>query len=193
MPTASVLSGDFWTQFVLVVIFGAALVAVGVACGLAYARFQRPPVPDETFVRELAAHHTLATRMAVLACQYSQDHAVRLLALDVAVEQSERLGRLSHWLTTPLDDVRDTERTRSLRANRTTAHRFDILFLDWLLDNRIEGVEIAESGMDGPGAAVAKEVAVSHTNQADLIDDMLAERRARIQRFANRPQWLGRG
>lgn len=54
------------------------------------------------------------------------------------------------------------------------------------------GVEIAESGMDGPAAAVAEEVAVSHTKQADLVEDLLAERRARIQRFADRPQWLRR-
>lgn len=193
MPVNSLLSGDFWTQFLLVAVFGIALVAVGVACGVAYARVQRPPQPDETFVRELAAHHTMATRMAVLACQYSQDHAVRLLALDIAVEQSERLGHLTQWLSTPVGDVRDTERTRQLQANRTLGHRFDIMFLEWLLDNRIEGVELAETGMDGPAATVAKEVATSHTEQADRVEDLLAERRARIHRFADRPRWLGNG
>jgi hypothetical protein len=191
VPVNSLLSGDFWTQFLLVAVFGVALVAVGVACGMAYARVQRPPQPDETFVRELAAHHTMATRMAVLACQYSQDHAVRLLALDIAVEQSERLGHLTHWLSTPVDDVRDTERTRQLQANRTSGHRFDIMFLEWLLDNRIEGIELVEAKPDGPAIAVVEEVLTSHTRQADLIEDLLAERRARIQRFADRPRWLG--
>jgi DUF305 family protein family protein len=105
MRVDALLSGAFVGQFLLVCLFGTALVAVGVACGLAVARHRRIPGSprvvfsdaDLDFMTGLSAHDREAAEVAMLACRHSQDAAVRALALDVVAEQHERLGRVTGW------------------------------------------------------------------------------------------------
>lgn len=193
----ALLSGAFVGQFLLVCLFGTALVAVGVACGLAVARHRRTPGPshvvfsdaDLGFMTGLSALDREAAEVAMLACRHSQDAAVRTLAVDVVAEQHERLGRVTGWrdLGVPEVDRPPTTDTGPLRVlRRATGRRFDVLFLEWLLRNREDTMSVAESVVDVTGtpavAAVAEEVLTRHEQQQLMLRDMAAERGRRSHR-----------
>lgn len=197
MRVDALLSGAFVGQFLLVCLFGTALLAVGVACGLAMARHRHTPVPpgvvfsdaDLDFMTGLSAHDREAAEVAMLACRHSQDAAVRALALDVVAEQHERLGRVTGWQDLGAPDVdhprsTDTGPLRVLR--RATGRRFDVLFLEWLLRNREDTTAVAESVVDVTGtpavAAVAEDVLTRHERQQRMLRDMAAERGRRSYR-----------
>jgi uncharacterized protein (DUF305 family) len=193
----ALLSGAFVGQFLLVCLFGTALVAVGVACGLAVARHRHTPGPprvvfsdaDLDFMTGLSTLDREAAEVAMLACRHSQDAAVRALALDVVAEQHERLGRVAGWRDLGAPDVdqpirSDTGPLRVLR--RATGRRFDVLFLEWLLRNREDTMSVAESVVDVTGspavAAVAEEILTRHEQQQLIVRDMAVERGRRSYR-----------
>lgn len=195
MPFDTLLSGAFWGQFVLLTLFGAVLIAIGVACGLAVARHRRTS-PSEVFsdadiefMAELATYDKEAARMAKLASRQSQDPAVRALALDVIAEQCERVGRVAGWrdLGVPAAErPLETDTGPLLMLRRATGRRFDVLFLEWLQRNREDTTAVAESVLDETATPavtlLAEDILARHERQQGVLRDMAADRGRRNYR-----------
>jgi uncharacterized protein (DUF305 family) len=88
------------TQFLLLAVVGLLALVTAAVVGYAVAGPQPPgdASADAGFARDMAAHHAQAVDMAEIIRGRTTDPAVRTLATDIALTQTEQMGEMHGWL-----------------------------------------------------------------------------------------------
>lgn len=130
-----------------------------------------PPEPsavDVGFCQDMAVHHAQATLMAQLAMDFSRTPAVRAIARQILITQSEERGTLTGWLTTwkkpqlpsgpPMSWMPGHQHARTMPGMATQreldglagaeGQAFDTRFLRLMVRHHAGGIQMAQAARD---------------------------------------------
>ncbi|SFQ69611.1 Uncharacterized conserved protein, DUF305 family [Amycolatopsis arida] len=202
-----------WVRLLLLAGALAAAVLVGGTGGLLLADHPRaagprPNAVDVGFAQDMTVHHRQAVTMAGWARDHSDDPAIRQLAFDIELGQTEQIGRMQGWLglwsraamppDEPMRWMRHDDYARHAAPGRTmpgmatpaeldrlrslSGPELDVYFLQLMIRHHQGGVPMLHAATGGAALGevrnLAQQMLTAQTAETRAMTAMLTERDA---------------
>lgn len=185
------------SSIILILLFAVVVGLLGYWLGIRQSTGPGSDSADAGFVRDMMTHHAQAVDMATIVRDYTEDPAMRQLALDIMLTQQSQIGQMQGWLSVwgyPIASVDPAmswmgmpgsmpgmatpEQLNQLRDLQGA--EADGLFLELMILHHRGGVQMAEAALANAkttqALVLAQSVRDAQTSEIELMQGILQDK-----------------